>query len=532
MTELSQGLFDYHQRSKHRVNHYAPGPTELDWANQPDPFREFLGAAQLKLPLAADSLVTRYNELREGDLPPACRFDLSHLAVLFELSLGLSAWKSYGAKRWSLRCNPSSGNLHPTESYLLCPRLPGLAAALYHYLSRDHVLEQRAAVDDRDWSAAFSGNGVLIGISSIHWREAWKYGMRAWRYCQHDCGHAIAALSYAAAALGWQTRLVLSASDDVVANLLGLDRSADFESAEAEAPDALLWVGNPDARPDLARLLDSLSKASWYGRANRLSQEHMRWPDIDSIHRITHKTLAPEPAAPAPVSLPRPAAPTLDLSFAEIARQRRSAVEFDATTRIPAVAFFAMLECLMVRRDTPPWNALQDSVLVHPALMVHRVEGQEPGLYMFLRDPAALPSLRQSMRSEWLWQKIGPDHLPLYLLLPYDLRDVAKSICCHQDIGADSCFALGMLAKFEVALHEPWRYRQLFWECGMLGQVLYLEAEAAGVRSTGIGCFFDDEMHALLGINDYSWQSLYHFTMGGAIDDARLSTLPPYAFQP
>jgi hypothetical protein len=31
------------------------------------------------------------------------------------------------------------------------------------------------------------------------------------------------------------------------------------------------------------------------------------------------------------------------------------------------------------------------------------------------------------------------------------------------------------------------------------------------VRSTGIGCFFDDEMHALLGIDDYSWQSLYHY---------------------
>ena len=78
MTELSEGLFEYHQRSKHRVNHYAPGPTGLDWANQPDPFREFHGAAQLKLPLAADSLVTRYNELRRGDLPPACRFDLDH----------------------------------------------------------------------------------------------------------------------------------------------------------------------------------------------------------------------------------------------------------------------------------------------------------------------------------------------------------------------------------------------------------------------------------------------------------------------
>ena len=47
--------------------------------------REFSGAAQVKLRLAADSLVTRYNGLRQGDLPPPCRFDLDHLAVLFEL---------------------------------------------------------------------------------------------------------------------------------------------------------------------------------------------------------------------------------------------------------------------------------------------------------------------------------------------------------------------------------------------------------------------------------------------------------------
>src|ERR1700688_192515 len=148
MTELSQSLFEYHQRSKHRVNHYAPGPAGLDWANQPDPFREFHGAPQLKLPLAANSLVTRYNELRQGDLPPACRFDLDHLAVLFELSLGLSAWKAHGAHRWALRCNPSSGNLHPTEGYLLCPRLPGLSGGVYHYLRRDHSFVCRAAVDD------------------------------------------------------------------------------------------------------------------------------------------------------------------------------------------------------------------------------------------------------------------------------------------------------------------------------------------------------------------------------------------------
>jgi Nitroreductase family. len=160
------------------------------------------------------------------------------------------------------------------------------------------------------------------------------------------------------------------------------------------------------------------------------------------------------------------------------------------------------------------------------------VDDLEPGLYMFVRNPGALPDLKRSLRPEWLWQKAGPDHLPLYLLLPYDLRATAKLICCHQDIGADSCFALGMIAGFGIALKQPWRYRHLFWECGILGQALYLEAEAAGMRATGIGCFFDDDMHALLGVEDHTWQSMYHFSVGRAVDDQRLSTCPPYEVQP
>jgi SagB-type dehydrogenase family enzyme len=531
MDRLQHELLEYHERSKHRLNHYAPGPGRLDWTNQPDPFRVFHGAPRIGLPLAADTLSTRYNELRQGALPPPRRFELSNLAILFELSLGLSAWKAYDAQRWALRCNPSSGNLHPTESYLLCPPLSGLSAGVYHYLSRDHVFEHRAAVDDPRWTEVFSNGGVLVGISSIHWREAWKYGMRAWRYCQQDCGHVIAAVTYAAAALGWQTRLVEVAADDAVAGLLGLDRSQDFGAAEREAPDVLLWIGKPELRPDLERMLTALDKAQWRGCANQLSSGHVTWPDIDSIHRVTHKSRTCEPSLLTPDQCPSPEMPAVDLSFARIARQRRSAVNFDGVTRITAAAFFSMLACLLVRRNTPPWNALLSPAAVHAALLVHRVDGLEPGLYMLVRNPGALPNLKQSMRPEWLWQKVGPDHLPLYFLLPYDLRAAAKLICCHQDIGADSCFALGMIATFDIALKQPWRYRHLFWECGVLGQALYLEAEAAGVRATGIGCFFDDEMHTLLGVEDHTWQSLYHFTVGGAVDDQRLSAFPPYQVQ-
>ena len=62
----------------------------------------------------------------------------------------------------------------------------------------------------------------------------------------------------------------------------------------------------------------------------------------------------------------------------------------------------------------------------------------------------------------------------------------------------------------------------------MIGQILYLEAEAQGVRATGIGCFFDDPVHDLLGLPDDAFQSLYHFTVGGPRDDERLATRAAY----
>jgi SagB-type dehydrogenase family enzyme len=517
-------LLDYHQRSKHGLRGYAPGPGYLDWATQPDPFRHFEGAARTALPLAADGLGVRFGELRAGRLPPPRPFDRRSIGALFELSLGLSAWKQYGASRWALRCNPSSGNLHPTEAYLLTPGLPGIAAGLHHYLSLEHCLERRARLA---WSAPLAGGGVLLALTSIYWREAWKYGMRAFRYCQHDCGHAVAALAYAAAALGWQTRRVDETGEAELAALLGLDREQDFVEGEREAADCLLHLSPvPDAAP-----FELPEPSAWSGHAARLSPEHRDWPDIALAHRLSLKPRTPMPVAWSPASLPPPLPTDRDLAAAQIFRQRRSAVAFDAVTEMEDSAFFALLDATLPRPGVPPFNAWGAAPTVHLALLVHRVRGLTPGLYLLLRAAGDLSALRPAMRADWLWEKIGPPDLPLYLLLPHDLREVARTICCHQDIAADSCFALGMLARMDDVEREPWRYRSRHRECGMVGQVLYLEAEAAGLRGTGIGCFFDDEMHRLLGLGDRAWQSLYHFTVGGAVEDARLTTLPPYGGQ-
>ena len=159
----------YHQASKHHLDRYAPGPSGLDWANQPDPFRRFAGAPRIELPLRADSLATSFESVRRGERPAACPLERDALAILFELSLGLSAWKQHAGSRWALRCNPSSGNLHPTERYLVCAELPGLAAGVHHYLSHDHVLEQRAAPSSTTWGSELRG-GVVVALTGIHWR--------------------------------------------------------------------------------------------------------------------------------------------------------------------------------------------------------------------------------------------------------------------------------------------------------------------------------------------------------------------------
>ena len=120
----------YHQQTKHHLNRYARSLGYLDWASQPDPFRTFEGAIRLELPLAADSLTTPFADLYTPVAVPVRPLELKNIAILFELALGLSAWKEFRGDRWALRCNPSSGNLHPTEGYAIVPSVLHLEAGV------------------------------------------------------------------------------------------------------------------------------------------------------------------------------------------------------------------------------------------------------------------------------------------------------------------------------------------------------------------------------------------------------------------
>ncbi len=253
---LSQ-VIRYHQETKHHFFRYARALGYLDWANQPDPFRRYAGARLIPLPVLRpdeEPLSPPYEHLYDAGRVASAPITVRTLSRFFEYALALSAWKQAGDVRWALRSNPSSGNLHPTEGYLLIEGLPGIASTpgLYHYAPKEHGLERRADCSQETYSLLmkeFPPHAFLVGLTSVHWREAWKYGERAFRYCQHDAGHAIGTVRIAAATLGWRMMLLDGLADDTIAQLLGLDRADDFDGAEREHPDcvAVVWPG--DCRP-------------------------------------------------------------------------------------------------------------------------------------------------------------------------------------------------------------------------------------------------------------------------------------------
>ncbi len=553
----------YHLETKHHLSRHARSPGRLDWANQPNPFRRFDGAGLVPLPILGpedDPVSPRYDDLYHPFAVPSVPVSVRTLSRLLEYALALSAWKQVGDTRWALRSNPSSGNLHPTEGYLLIGGLSdsALTTGLYHYAPKEHGLERRAEIPDELFAALmkdFPPRGFLIGLSSVHWREAWKYGERAFRYCQHDAGHAIGTIRIAAATLGWNAVVLEGLADRTIEELLGLNRAGDFEGSEREHPELVMVVwptddgsaGLEDAGRSLPLYLDrdvvhELTKQRWCGKANRLSADDpVPWQIIDGVATASRKLSSERTTLdlvnPAKARGRSPGSGT-GPSAGQIIRQRRSLLACDGETAISAESFYLMLSRVMPRHEREvsqrpmPWDGIPWDPAIHLALFVHRVVDIPPGLYMLPRNPGRMETLQSTMRTGFSWTTPPqcPRDLPLRLLAEGDARDMATRVSCHQGIAGDGAFSLGMIAEFEPVLRRqgPWFYRRLFWESGAIGQVLYLEAEAAGVRATGIGCFFDDPVHDVFGFPDAMFQSLYHFTIGGPVDDPRLTTLPPY----
>jgi SagB-type dehydrogenase family enzyme len=343
------------------------------------------------------------------------------------------------------------------------------------------MAEQRA-IGDFELKPIASSAPIVLVLTSIAWREAWKYRDRAYRYCLHDIGHAWQALALAARAMGCETFDVRDFADDEVARYCRL--SAD------EWPMLIL-----ELRGEPIPLRDAEHRETvWYGgEANQLSPEIIDYPWIEGIHGATKldtklDTRA-EPARTGTGEIKLPAPASSSLTFGEVARKRRSALDFVGGAQSMS---FAQLSAIL-STTTPNFVQLY--------LYAHRVDGLEPGVYRYWPERAELEQIRSG-----------------------DQRVAAAGLSLGQDLAGNACVAFSMIADLDRAVraHGDRGYRYVHFEAGAIGHRLYLAAESLGLGATGIGAFYDEEVHRYLNLTRAQGQVVYHFAIGYPVPDPRL----------
>jgi SagB-type dehydrogenase family enzyme len=554
MTTELEAILAYHNASKHNFKAYAPGPRRLDMQIQPDPFLNYRGTRLLNLDIwsdekvEAESLPAYELAFSPEKLKPS-ELSAKSISRLFFDSFAISAWKMAGGTKWPLRVNPSSGNLHPTEIYLLSGTVKGFLKnpSVCHYAPLPHALELRAEFSPETWellSSGFPEGTFFVGLTSIYWRVSWKYGLRAFRYAQHDVGHAIAALTFAAAGLGWRISLLGDMGSKEIASLLGISAEKGHEKQEPACLLAVYPAGKTCTRGRVSSgAVSAFKNLSWKGTPNTLSPKHVEWAGIDKAVSAAQKNgtdyleKREEPESGA-ISVPSLETSNLKsqsdletVSLRSVIRGRRSAIEMNNSAYLEKEAFYAMLQRTLPQNN-PIFNSLAFGSFTHLLLFINRVKDFLPGLYIFLRKPEEKERFKAAMRSDFLWEKPKncPPDLELYMLMEETLHYFAAQLSCSQRKAADACFTACMLSEFEEPLNRfgAWIYPYLFWECGALGQLLYLEAEANGLRGCGIGCFFDDPLHETIGLKGLEYQDLYHFAVGFPLQEIGAITLPAY----
>ncbi len=460
----------------------------------PDPFRHYEGAPLVDLPADPPGAETPALELLQGAYGVARAADgPGFLSELLFHSAAISASKRVPSTgdRYALRVNPSSGNLHPTEFHFVARRLKQWPDGLYHYRPSSHMTEQRATGDFEIKLSGGASAPITFILTSIAWREAWKYRDRAYRYCLHDMGHAWQALALAARAAGCDSFAFGRFPDDEIAQSCRLNED-EWPMLVVEIRDRSIPLGDPDA-----------GETVWHrGRANQLSAHQVSYPLIDAIHAGTKANSAAGPEGfcrdegCGEITLPAPA--SSKRAFAEVARKRRSALDFRGGVEAMSLA---QLSAILGAATQPLSADFAGSRFVQLYLYAHRVDDLEPGVYRYWPQYSQLEQIRSG-----------------------DQRVAAAGLSLGQDLAGNACVAFSMIGDLELAasLHGDRGYRYVHFEAGAIGHRLYLAAEALGLGATGIGAFYDDEVHRYLNLTSGQRQVVYHFAIGYPVPDPRI----------
>jgi SagB-type dehydrogenase family enzyme len=459
----------YHQVTSHSYTSVRTDGHVLDWDNRPFPFKIYPHAAALALPRELNlSAMPALQALRDGHAQPPTPLDLDRLSRLLFCTGGLTRKRRVGMEDYHFRAAASAGALYPIEIYVASgPGIEGLEAGLYHFSPADLKLRGLRRGDWRGVIAKacamrppLAQAPVVLVLSAIFWRSAWKYRARCYRYCFWDTGTMLANLTAAADAEALGTDVSLNFVDHEMERLLGVD-------GEREAPLCVVALGS-DAAPAPA----DIDVPPLEMETVPLSMQEKSYPDLLAMHRASKlldadevRSIAAQRHAPAN-SIAQEQSGIESLGLGETIVRRGSTRRF-AREEISAEELGAILD-----HSSGQTDALCDSpLLTDTYLIVNAVDGVAPGAYFYKRDARRLEPLKTG-----------------------DFRGNAGYLCLEQPLGADCSVLICYMADFKGLLAAMGNrgYRAAQLEAGLCGGRAYLAAYSLERGATGL-TFYDDD---------------------------------------
>ena len=465
-----------HEQTKHYPHKLAKSPHYLDWENQPSYYKEYLVP---KMELNYFNINLPYEKLYTKNKP--LKIDLKTIATLLKNSAAINAIKRLYNAQWEVRVNPSSGNLHPEEIYIIFEN------KITHFNVKEFSLEILGEA-----KKDIIKNAFLIITSSIPLREAWKYGERALRYCLLDSGHLIASLSFSANLLGLNIKKIDHFPFKRLENKTAQNEEEYIENA------FVFYHESYDL--DINEFLNTPLKL----KALSLAKDSIRWKVVYELFESFEK----EEYNPSFINKKIEFLPS-KFNAEEIIQNRRSALGF-IPEYIDKKELLDMLDKTLPR-NLPPFNINAHFNNIDIILFINRVNGLESGIYYYSRNNLLHHNFIQIEDR-------------LYLIEKGDFSKASKFINCTQDLGEFSSVSFSFVADFKK-ITKNYHYKLTLQEAGMIGHILYLEAEAKGIRGCGIGCFFDDLIND--EILNGKLQAVYNFTIGVPLIDERIIRIDP-----
>ncbi|MEM8883899.1 MAG: SagB/ThcOx family dehydrogenase [Planctomycetota bacterium] len=477
---------DYHALTKYDRQRVLASPG-LDWSKAPAQFKDVVGSHRV--------------ELRSFGKTPNTEDIRSVLARFLYFANGITGHLRHPGGEQLLRAAPSAGALYPTELYVAVGEGDGMDAGLYAYDARDEVLTRLWEEDPRPLLGRACGEEEIFTraracllLTGIFWRSAWRYQERGYRRVLLDAGHVLANLASIAPFDELSGLPHLGFVDDEINGSFFFepDREAalaaiPLRSLEETLRPPTLWTSGDARRGDIdpegAGLVPDADELT--GSATAL------------LHRAS-SCAAAAPAQPPIGRTPIDAGairigiepPAIEIELPRAIARRRSARAYPGQP----VPFEDLKRALAFTFPTFVPHETWDAGLLRAHLVVHRVDGLDPGLYSMQGDGDAL-----------LPEKFG------------DFTRPFREAVLGQEIAETCACILAFTAPARRALetYGDRAYRYLHLEAGSYGQRFQLAATDLGHQGCGIAGFLDDETAALLDVPSEDWV-LYLVTFGAS----------------